>query len=234
LGTMIAPSERRPLSSHALQERYGEGYFHGENSGFATEGYERIHATWRHWMPFLRGEVGEGARWLDLGCAYGFLVEEACESGFRAIGVDGSRFAVAQARRWAARAVGRLLAGHAEHLPFADASFGVVSAFDLLEHVPDPERVIAEAARVLRPGGLFLAATPDPLCFDRFEPTHVAERVPSFWIDALVRHGLTPRLRFFQAPYNCELVARRGGPAPALCFDALGRDDPVLRVSGEG
>lgn len=231
---MLSATDRLPLSSRVLQDRYGAGYFHGENSGFAREGYGETHATWLHWMPFVASEVGAGARWLDLGCAYGFLVEEARAAGFRAIGLDGSRFAVSQARDHAPGARGRLAAGHAERLPFADASLDVVSAFDLLEHVPHPELVLREAARVLRPGGLFLAATPDPLCFDREEPTHVAERVPSWWADALERVGLTARLRFFQAPFNCELVARRGSTAPALSFDALGQDDSVLTTSGEG
>lgn len=231
---MPDPAEVSPLPSRLLQERYGAGYFHGENSGFATEGYDSQHATWQHWMPFVRGEVGADARWLDLGCAYGFLVEEARQSGFRAVGIDASLFAVAQARRFAGAAAGWLGAGHAERLPFADASFDVVSAFDLLEHVPDPERVLAEVARVLRPGGLFLGATPDPLRFGREEPTHVAERVPSYWIDTLERVGLPARLRFFQAPYNCELVARRDGVPPPISFEGLGSEDPVLCAEGSG
>lgn len=229
---MLDPTPRAPLPSRLLQERYGRGYFHGENSGFAHEGYGHVHATWRHWMPFLRDEVGEGARVLDLGCAYGFLVEEACEAGFRAVGVDASRFAVGEAARHAPHARGRLAVAHAERLPFADASFDVVTAFDVLEHVPHPELLIAEAARVLRPGGLFAGATPDPLRFGRHEETHVAEHVPSWWVRVLEDAGFAVALRFFQAPYNCELVARRGGEAPRISYDALGREDPVLTSSG--
>ena len=49
--------------------------------------------------------------------------------------------------------------GAGEELPFADAAFDLVSCCDVLEHVPDLERVIAETARVLRPGGLYLFDT---------------------------------------------------------------------------
>ncbi len=230
---MLDTADTEPLPSAALQELYGAGYFRGENSGFSSEGYDAIHATWGHWMDFVRSEVGPRARWLDVGCAFGFLVVEARQAGFRAIGIDASRFAAAQARRHAPLAAGYVACGHAERLPFADGSLDVVSAFDLLEHVPHPERVIAEAARVLRDGGLLLAATPDPLHFDRVEPTHVAERVPSWWVRVLERHGFGVALRFFQADYNCELVARRARRAPALSFDALGAPDPVLCVAGE-
>lgn len=226
---MQRPPETEPMGSELLQELYGEGYFHGANSGFAQEGYARIHATWKHWMPWVRGEVGAGARWLDLGCAYGFLVEEARGAGFRAVGLDASAYALRQASGHAGEAAGRLAQGHAETLPFADDRFDVVSAFDLVEHVPDPERLLVEVARVLRPGGLLLAATPDPLVFDREEPTHVSEHVPSWWVRAFERAGFGVTLRFFQAEYNCELVGRLGGEPPALSFDGFG-PDPVVRT----
>jgi len=228
-----APDDGRRLSSAVLQERYGAGYFRGENSGFSDEGYENVHATWLHWMDFVRAEVGADARWLDVGCAYGFLVDEARASGFRAVGVDASRWAAGRVASCVPATAGRVAVAHAERLPFAAATFDVVSAFDVLEHVPDPAAVVAECARVLRPGGLLLAATPDPLVFDRHEPTHVAERPPSFWVRAFEDAGLGTSLRFFQAEFNCELVGRRAGPPPLVAWDALGVPDPVLRTAGD-
>jgi SAM-dependent methyltransferase len=49
--------------------------------------------------------------------------------------------------------------GEAASPPFADASFDVVVATQMLEHVPDPQRVVREAHRVLRPGGVLLLST---------------------------------------------------------------------------
>jgi ubiquinone/menaquinone biosynthesis C-methylase UbiE len=54
----------------------------------------------------------------------------------------------------------RFVCGDASRLPFRDASFGAVTMFDLIEHVPNHEAASQEALRVLRPGGHLLVSTP--------------------------------------------------------------------------
>lgn len=62
-------------------------------------------------------------------------------------------------------------------LPFADASFDTVLSNEVLEHVPEPGEMMAEAARVLKPGGMLVLTTPqtwglhhEPWDFYRFTP----------------------------------------------------------------
>src|SRR6185436_481304 len=102
---------------------------------YPAAGYEREHASWRHWVAHLAATYPAGARWLDLGCAYGYLVAEAAEGGFRAVGIDVSRYALGRAATDAPPARGRVAGAVTESLPFPDATFDVVSAFDVLEHV---------------------------------------------------------------------------------------------------
>jgi 2-polyprenyl-6-hydroxyphenyl methylase/3-demethylubiquinone-9 3-methyltransferase len=74
-------------------------------------------------------------------------------------GIDTSERSLAVAARHDATRLVRYTAGDALRLPFADASFDVTCAMDFLEHVEEPGAVVAEAARVLRPGGLFFFHT---------------------------------------------------------------------------
>lgn len=213
--------------ARTLGALYDEGYYHGANSGYPAAGYESEHATWHHWVVHLAKGVQPGARWLDLGCAYGYLVAEAAAGGFDAVGVDVSAYALARARHEAPAAGGRVLRGVADRLPFADATFDVVSAFDVLEHLHEPEPALAEIARVVKPGGVLVGATPDPLYFHGDEETHFSERPPSYWIDRLRALGFTVDFRFFQADYNLEIAAARG------TIGAL-RSAGALRVDGFG
>ena len=96
---------------------------------------------------------------LDLGCGGGFCSNYLAKHSFSVTGVDLSEQSLAIAARYDSTQSVRYLRADAYELPFADASFDAVIAMDFLEHVEDPARVITEAARVLRPGGLFFFHT---------------------------------------------------------------------------
>jgi SAM-dependent methyltransferase len=108
----------------------------------------------------LFGEIvgGPGKRVLDLGCRTGALTR-AYSEGNEVVGVDIDREAMAQAS--ADLGIETVWADVDEPLPFPDASFDVAVAGELLEHVRHPALLVAEVARVLRPGGTFVASTPN-------------------------------------------------------------------------
>lgn len=98
---------------------------------------------------------------VDIGCGGGLFAEEFARLGAHVIGVDPSAASLATARSHAA-AAGLPIdyrEGSGEHLPLADASVDIACCVDVLEHVSDLDAVIAETARVLRPGGVYLYDT---------------------------------------------------------------------------
>jgi 2-polyprenyl-6-hydroxyphenyl methylase/3-demethylubiquinone-9 3-methyltransferase len=100
-------------------------------------------------------------RALDIGCGGGLLAEELARLGCSVSGIDPSAESLAAA--WThAQETGLSIdyrEGTGEAIPFPDASFDLATCCDVLEHVADLPRVIAETARVLRPGGLFFYDT---------------------------------------------------------------------------
>jgi len=98
---------------------------------------------------------------LDVGCGGGILAEEFARAGFAVTGIDPAPETIETARAHASTSRLSILyeTGSGEHLPFPDESFDHVTCCDVLEHVEDVDRVVAEIARVLKPGGLFFYDT---------------------------------------------------------------------------
>lgn len=96
---------------------------------------------------------------LDIGCGGGFLSNFLAHAGHRVTGIDLSEGSLNVARRHDDSGKAIYLHANAYELPFTSNSFDVVCAMDILEHVNEPDRLIREARRVLRPGGLFFFHT---------------------------------------------------------------------------
>jgi SAM-dependent methyltransferase len=125
--------------------------------------YDASPERWPHWL-FPRFGLAKGERVLELGCGTGNVWRENAErvpEGVELTLTDLSPGMLDQAR---ARLAGLPLAfalrqADAQAIPFPDARFDVVIANHMLYHVPDRARALCEVARVLRPGGRFLAGT---------------------------------------------------------------------------
>jgi len=103
-------------------------------------------------------------RILDIGCGSGGLVARLRELGFDAFGVDVEA-TWAQRPVWQHAWFTRLSGDNNHALPFDAAHFDVVLTTQVLEHVRDLDSFFAEAARVLRPGGVMANMYPSSSCF---------------------------------------------------------------------
>lgn len=128
--------------------------------------------TWqRHVAAYDRCArfLGPG-RVLDLGCGVGHSYARLAPR--ETVGVDvASAVLVGQQRE--------TVVADMRALPFEDGSFASVLAVQSIEHVPDPDRVLAEVTRVLRPDGVAVFVTPNRLTFGRpdeiIDPYHYTE-----------------------------------------------------------
>ena len=117
---------------------------------------------------------------LDLGTGTGRLLELLAPLYARAVGVDASADMLAVARAnldRAGLANAQVRLGDIQHLPFPRNSFDVVTIHQVLHYLDEPERAIAEAARVLRPGGRLLIVDFAPHDLEFLRERHAHRRL---------------------------------------------------------
>jgi 2-polyprenyl-6-hydroxyphenyl methylase/3-demethylubiquinone-9 3-methyltransferase len=140
---------------NTIYTRLGERWYAADDDPVAL-----LRAEARLRNPWVAEQVGAAAcSVLDVGCGGGFLSNHLASLGHRVTGLDASDEALQVASRHDASRSVTYRQGDALALPFPDATFDVVCAMDFLEHVEDPARAVAEAARVLKPSGRFFFHT---------------------------------------------------------------------------
>jgi 2-polyprenyl-3-methyl-5-hydroxy-6-metoxy-1,4-benzoquinol methylase len=149
-------------------------------------------AAYHVWRRVIRryAPAGGARRILEVGAGPGNFA--AClerwfpESNLTALDLEGELVRYAAARVPSAD----FIRASSEQIPLASNSFDVISALQVIEHFESPENFLSEVARVLRPGGLFLMATPNTrgigarLLGDKWQGIrgdHVSLRDPEEW-----------------------------------------------------
>lgn len=126
-----------------------------------TEGGPEIYYEHAH-RYLLAREILAGQVVVDLASGEGYGSAWLADVARVVIGVEIDDTTISHARaRYASRANLRFARGDIQAVPLADACADAIVCFEAIEHVPEPRRVVEEAARILKPGGLFLVSTPN-------------------------------------------------------------------------
>ncbi|MFQ6015248.1 MAG: class I SAM-dependent methyltransferase [Anaerolineae bacterium] len=167
--------------------------------------YKRLHPAWRTsgevYESLVRQYVSPEARVLDLGCGRGGVVELFHDKVALAAGLDADMASLREHR-----ALTRLVVGLAGALPFAEATFDLITCSWVLEHLQRPEAAFAQIVRVLRPGGHFVFLTPN------------------------AHNSLTLANRILRGKWQGKLVERLYGRVEADTFPVVYRANTLQRL----
>lgn len=181
--------------------------------------------------------LARGRRWLDAGCGRRSLPHWRADGraaleagGTRRFGCDADELALHERED-----PGPVCAAVLQSLPFRDASFDVVTSNMVFEHLDDPERSVAELARVTAPGGRILVHTVNgrhylawiarltPHRFHEWIVSRIEGRLAKDVYPTRYRANSVARLEALFGRHDCRRVA--GGEIPGL---PLHVDRPVL------
>ena len=147
-------SVRPRPSLDELRARYDASYY----APWDAEAPARAR-MWQRRLRFL--DRARGKRLLDVGCAEGAFLEAARDAGFD---VHGTELSPHGAASTAQRLGVPVHCGELIDARFESGSFDVVTLWHVLEHVLHPGETLAEAHRILRPGGSLVVAVPNRVC----------------------------------------------------------------------
>lgn len=150
----------RPTEEH-LQKLYSENYY--RISGDGSIGYRNYEedkqyhaANFKKLLDSIERHKEKG-RLLDVGCAVGFLLEEARIKGWDVYGAEMSSYAVNKARQKGLN----VFDGDLTDADFKNNFFDVITCLGTIEHLQDPAAAIGKISRILKHDGILVLSTPD-------------------------------------------------------------------------
>lgn len=195
----------------AFDEIYNESYFEGgQSDGYAAYGASKpvIAKQARRILNLLEAHK-TGSNLLEIGCAYGFFLEEAART-YDTLGIDFSEHAVHQAKQRGLNAI----AGTIEKAGLPADSFDAVAILETIEHLPSPYAVFKEAARVSRKNAVMVVSTGDI-------ESRLARWCGKYW-----RLMTPPQHLYYFSKKTLSDLARRTGWEP-MQIEYFWRDVPL-------
>jgi len=210
----------------AFDDKYFSSHTYS-NTSFAK--YSQYWWSNRFYATLARRYGQHGKRFLEIGSGLGHLVGQL-EDTFKTFGMDINHWAVKESKAVVENTA--LQTASTQEIPFADGIFSVVIIKHIVEHLPNPEKAIAEIGRVTAPGGILILATPNldsllkPWKGKKWigyqDPTHISLNPPSVWLDWIERSGFTVKRVFADGFWDVPYIPIVPKQVQKLLFGSLG------------
>lgn len=168
---------------------------HPQYDYFKKSPWIRWYRPFIHFWTYFQFLYGGRCKLLDIGCGIGESVRQGRLIGINAFGIDISIPTLKKADK---SVKSFCVIADAQRLPFRNEVFDVISAFDLLEHLPNPEFCINDVYRILKKSGCLIFTTPSKVGLS-LDPTHVNEKDPYEWQRIFRFYGFKDKIFYVPA-----------------------------------
>lgn len=183
-----------------------ESYAEGEDESFIAQDAMRIR-TFEKSLRQLANKhkipLSKKTKILDIGCAGGAFLKAAHNLGLTTKGIEPNKWLSEYARKHYGLDV---QAGVLSDFRFEDNSFDVITLWDVIEHVPNPEFELREIHRILKPGGLLVINYPDHVSL----PARLLGRKWPFWLSVHLTYYTPETIK--KHLNKCEFSVESIGP----------------------
>lgn len=176
-----------------MKKKFEELYFEGYYKGIAdfTQKRDKELANWfrgmfEHINNYYPLRKGQGKKLIEFGCATGTASSVLKGYGWDVTATDISEYAV---RKAAKNHKGIRFLVHDMEKSFNSTKFNLALAFDVIEHLPNPEKGIKNVYNLLKKGGTVIFTTPNDYPHVYNDPTHINVKRPEEWIKILKKAG---------------------------------------------
>jgi 2-polyprenyl-3-methyl-5-hydroxy-6-metoxy-1,4-benzoquinol methylase len=209
---------------------FDEKYF--SSNAYKDVSFAKYSQYWwsnRFYAILARRYGTKGTRLLEIGSGLGHLVGQL-DGIFSTVAMDVNHWALVQSKTVAPRTP--LQVASAENLPFANGYFGIIIIKHVVEHLPHPEKAIAELGRVMAPDGVLILATPNLASLSRpskgenwigyHDPTHISLKPPAEWLGMIKGAGFKVKRVFADGFWDAPYIPVVPKAVQKLLFGSLG------------
>ncbi len=181
------------MKSNSKPLNFEEGYFEGYYKGIADFSQKRdkeltnwFRGMFEYINQYYPLKKGKGKKLIEFGCATGAASSVLRDFGWDVTATDISKYAVKKAQK---NFKGIKFLVHDMEKSFVGDKFDVAVAFDVIEHLPNPQLGIINVYNLLSKNGIVIFSTPNDYPYTSNDPTHISVKKPEEWRKILKKVG---------------------------------------------